>query len=80
MKKNKKNLRKKGSIVNRIASQHLVQKWDLPKKPLVVHTKIVIFDKKEKISIINSLGNLQPLWAEENLRKKNLRKKNKIIN
>jgi hypothetical protein len=29
------------------------------------------FDKSEKISIINSLDNLQPLWAKENLSKNN---------
>ena len=29
------------------------------------------FDKSEKISIINSLDNLQPLWAEDNLKKYN---------
>jgi hypothetical protein len=29
------------------------------------------FDKSEKISIINSLDNLQPLWAKENLIKHN---------
>jgi hypothetical protein len=33
------------------------------------------FDKTEKISIINSLDNLQPLWAVDNLKKSN-----KIIN
>lgn len=26
------------------------------------------FDKSEKISIINSLDNLQPLWAADNLK------------
>ena len=29
------------------------------------------FDKSEKISIINSLDNLQPLWAKDNLTKSN---------
>lgn len=29
------------------------------------------FDKSEKISIINSLDNLQPLWAQDNLKKSN---------
>lgn len=29
------------------------------------------FDKSEKISIINSLDNLQPLWAKDNLKKSN---------
>ena len=29
------------------------------------------FDKSEKISIINSLNNLQPLWAVDNLKKSN---------
>ena len=33
------------------------------------------FDKSEKLSIINSLDNLQPLWAADNLKKSN-----KIIN
>jgi hypothetical protein len=33
------------------------------------------FDKSEKMSIINSLDNLQPLWAVDNLKKSN-----KIIN
>lgn len=29
------------------------------------------FDKSEKMSIINSLDNLQPLWAKDNLTKSN---------
>jgi len=33
------------------------------------------FDKSEKLSIINSLDNLQPLWAADNLKKSN-----KILN
>jgi len=33
------------------------------------------FDKSEKMCIINSLDNLQPLWALDNLKKSN-----KIIN
>ncbi len=33
------------------------------------------FDKSEKMSIINSLDNLQPLWAVDNLKKSN-----KLIN
>ena len=36
------------------------------------HIKPVsVFDKSEKISIINSLNNLQPLWVVDNLKKSN---------
>ena len=41
MRKNKVNLRRKESIVNLIASPHLVQKWGSPKKHLVDLIKIV---------------------------------------
>lgn len=50
--------------------------WDNWGKWHIDHIKPVSsFDKSEKISIINSLDNLQPLWAVENLKKSN-----KIIN
>jgi len=42
MKKNKRNLRRKESIVNRIVNPHPVLKWDSPKKLPVDLTKIVI--------------------------------------
>ena len=38
-------------------------------------TPVSSFDKSEKLSIINSLDNLQPLWAKDNLKKSN-----KLIN
>lgn len=46
--------------------------WDNWGKWYIDHVKPVSkFDKSEKISIINSLDNLQPLWATENLTKSN---------
>lgn len=46
--------------------------WENHGKWHIDHIKPVSkFDKSEKLSIINSLNNLQPLWAEDNLRKSN---------
>ena len=46
--------------------------WDNWGKWHIDHIKPVsVFDKSEKISIINSLNNLQPLWAVDNLKKSN---------
>ena len=46
--------------------------WDNWGKWHIDHIKPVSkFDKSEKISIINSLDNLQPLWAKDNLTKSN---------
>ena len=42
MKKNKRNLRHLVNIVNHIVRILHVKKWDLPKRHLAVHTKIVI--------------------------------------
>jgi hypothetical protein len=46
--------------------------WDNWGEWHIDHIKPVSkFDKSEKITIINSLDNLQPLWAKENLTKSN---------
>jgi len=46
--------------------------WDNWGKWHIDHIKPVSsFDKSEKMSIINSLDNLQPLWAQDNLKKSN---------
>ena len=46
--------------------------WDNWGEWHIDHIKPVSkFDKSEKISIINSLDNLQPLWAKDNLTKSN---------
>jgi len=46
--------------------------WDNWGKWHLDHIKPVSsFDKSEKMSIINSLDNLQPLWAVDNLKKSN---------
>ena len=46
--------------------------WDNWGEWHIDHIKPVSkFDKSEKISIINSLDNLRPLWAKENLTKSN---------
>jgi hypothetical protein len=50
--------------------------WENWGKWHIDHIKPVSsFDKSEKMSIINSLDNLQPLWAADNLKKSN-----KIVN
>lgn len=46
--------------------------WENWGKWHIDHIKPVSsFDKSEKMSIINSLDNLQPLWAQDNLKKSN---------
>jgi hypothetical protein len=46
--------------------------WDNYGEWHIDHKKPVsLFDKNTDVSIINSLDNLQPLWAKENLSKGN---------
>lgn len=46
--------------------------WDNHGEWHIDHIKPVsLFNPKEKASVVNSLKNLQPLWAHENLSKGN---------